>query len=134
MKFTSAATTDRDAGQAVRALAKQIDHAEPDLLVVFISADFTHDVRTIVDGLDASLNPRLLIGCTAEGVISQDCEIENEPAVVSMAGWLPGVELTPFLLQAAASDWPTLLLSEEEFCRMVGAPPDTQLAISPKIL
>jgi small ligand-binding sensory domain FIST len=129
MKFTSAATTDSDAGRAVQALAEQIDQAEPDLLVVFISAEFTHDVRAIVDGLCAALNPRLVIGCTAEGVISQDCEIENEPAIALIAGWMLGVELTHFVLQAAASDWPTLLLSEEEFCRMVGAPPDAQLVM-----
>lgn len=129
MKFASALTTECDVEEAILSLSKQIDGVEPDLIVVFISADFTHDVRPIVESLRNKINPHLLIGCTAEGVIGQDCEIENQPAISMIAGWLPGVELTPFVLQAEASDWPSLLLSEEEFCRMIGAPADTSLMI-----
>ncbi len=129
MEFISAATTEDDVGRAVQSLAERIARPGPDLLVVFISSDFTHNVRMIVDGLLETLHPLLLIGCTAEGVIDQDREIENIPAISMIAGWLPGVELTPFILQASASDWPALLLSEEEFCSKIGAPADSRLVM-----
>jgi small ligand-binding sensory domain FIST len=127
MRFLSALTTRRDVNGAIDDLVRQVSGKEPDLLVVFISADFTHEVRGIVEGLRAAIRPHTLLGCTAEGVVSRDCEVENEPALSMIAGWLPEVELTPIILQASASDWHSFLMSEEEFCCLLGAPEDTHL-------
>jgi small ligand-binding sensory domain FIST len=131
MDFISAVTTEVDFEDALKSLIQQIlsqaDEAELDLAIMFASAHFTHVMRDIVQDLIAAVKPGLLIGCTAEGVIDRDREIESEPAIVLLGGRLPQVELTPFILQADSLDWPRLLLDQDEFTRRVAAPQDTKL-------
>ncbi len=127
MKFVSAVTTESEVDQAIASLVEGLGETGPDLLVVFISAHFTYVVREIVDGLQAALQPRLLVGCTAEGVISCEREIEDQPAISAAAGWMPEATLSPFILNASGTDWHTLLLNQAEFRRRVDAPADTLL-------
>ena len=139
MFFFSAKTTETEGDRAVASLVEQIDAQailqlgdDPpagwlDLAIAFVSAHFSDSIRPIVDGLRAELQPRVLLGCTAEGVIGRDQEIEDKPAITLVAAHLPGVQVSPFLLQPADTDWHKLLLDSEEFRRVVEAPLDTRL-------
>lgn len=131
MKFISAVSTEIDFEDALKELiqqtASEMGETELDLMVVFISAHFTHAVREIVKDLRAALRPRLLLGCTAEGVISRDSEYENEPAISLVAASLPGSELRAFLLQGESPDWTRLLLDEDKFRGMLSPPQNTRL-------
>lgn len=131
MKFISAVSTEIDFEDALKELIQRIaseaGQAEPDLMVVFISAHFTYAVKEIVKDLQAALHPRLMVGCTAEGVISQEQEIENEPAISLIAANLPGANLQAFALQPENLDWTRLLLDETIFQRALSPPPDTRL-------
>ncbi|HEX6304932.1 MAG TPA: FIST N-terminal domain-containing protein [Anaerolineales bacterium] len=130
--FASAMTTESEADQAVQALtaglASQMTGADPDLVALFLSADFTHQTRDIVHQLLVALNPRVLVGCTAEGVIGSAEEIERSPAISLVAGHLPGVSIEPFVVQPV--NWSRTLSDEEEFRSFVGAEPDTKLFIT----
>ena len=131
MKFVSAVTTEVEFEDALKSLiqqtASQSGDASLDLMVVFASAHFTHSIREIVQDLLAALKPGLLIGCTAEAVVSRDREIEKGPAITLVAAQMPEAGLHHFLLQPDSLDWPKLLLDEDEFHRRVGAPEDTRL-------
>lgn len=131
MKFVSASATDVDFEDVLKSLIQQslsqIGEVSLDLVFVFASAHFTHSMREIVQDLLAALQPGVLIGCTAEGVIDRDREVENEPTIALLGAHLPGVGLTQFMLHAGDLDWLRVLLDEEEFMRRVAAPEDTSL-------
>lgn len=83
------------AAEACNQAAKRCDGAV-DLAMVFVSphhADRLDDVGRIVVERFA---PRVLLGCTGEGIIGGEQELERQPAVTVWIGHLPGVTLTPF--------------------------------------
>ena len=139
MFFLSAATLEPEAGQAVADLAQQVraqlaqrpDGADAalDLMLVFLSAHYTQQARYVIDDLRQTLAPKTILGCTAEGVIGSQQEIEELPAITLVAAHLPGVEVRPFLLQTPDTDWSRLLLDSEEFQRVVDANEQTRLFI-----
>ncbi len=147
MFFISATTTETGVEEAVSSLFEQVisqarphlgDDPQsdwPHLVIVFVSAHFIHDARRIVEEFNARLHPGVLLGCTADGVIGWDQEIEEVPAITLIAAHLPGVEVSPFLLQPLDADppalasWHKLLWDSDEFQRTVGAPQDTRLFI-----
>lgn len=131
--FLSAHTAQGDVNAAIHELTSQVEdhrsHSDEegyiDFALVFLSSHYTRDARTILQGLNDRLAPRVLVGCTAEGVISRDHEIEEQAAITLAAAHLPDSQVTPFVLQP--SNWPRLLLDEDEFQRRVGAQPETKL-------
>ncbi|MBI1881850.1 MAG: FIST C-terminal domain-containing protein [Chloroflexi bacterium] len=129
MLFASAITTERDVNEASRMLVEQIRAQiagrSPDFVLVFLSPYFRIVVSDLADMLRAKLNPTVLIGCTAEGVIGREQEIEREPAVALVAAHLPDVELIPFTLQSM--DWHRTLSEEATLRQMVNAPPTSKL-------
>ncbi len=96
-------------------------------MAVFLSAHFVDETRPIVQRLLKGLNPQVMIGCTAEGVIGPDEEIENDAAIAVIAGQLPGVSIDPFVVQPVR--WTRTLSDAEEFRYFIGAQADTQLFI-----
>jgi small ligand-binding sensory domain FIST len=138
MNFASAIVTERQlahieidrALQADEVSRLLIEGVEPqlnsqtvDLAALFISSHFANEAATIAANLRATLKPRVLIGCTAEGVISCVEEIENEPAVSLVAARMPNVTLTPFLLNARhMSEWATFLSDGQLFHHAIGTP------------
>ena len=69
-----------------------------DLVFVFPSSHFAASAHTLLDRFCGVLSPTVLVGCTGEGVIGSDREIEGESAISVVAARLPGVELHPFAL------------------------------------
>lgn len=110
MQFASAATTEQEVDRAVRALAEeirtQIDSTAFDFVMAFFSEDYGAVTPSAADRLHTALNPRVLIGCTCEGVIGKSREIEHRMAITLLAAKLPNVDLVPFSLDA--DDWEAL--------------------------
>lgn len=131
MRFFSSASTEADFEDALKSLIQQTlsqtGDTKLDLVIVFASAHYTHAMREITHDLLAALQPGMMLGCTAEGVIDRDQELESGPAIVLLGARLPEVELTPFILHADSLDWPRLLLDQDEFTRRVAAPDGTKL-------
>jgi small ligand-binding sensory domain FIST len=104
MKFASATTTETDIQQAALDLIDQTRQQSGDLaldlLIVFASAHHAPGIETLTQSLRDALKPTTLLGCTAEGVIGADEEIERKPAITLIAAHLPGVELVPFAFAA----------------------------------
>ncbi|MCS6774552.1 MAG: hypothetical protein NZ693_10645, partial [Thermoflexales bacterium] len=108
------------AADLARLLSAQLDPAAAyDWGLLFFTAHFRRQVAE----LSTALNIATLIGCSAEGVIATQQEVEQQPSVALLAAQTPGVNATPFHLRAAhAAEWLILLRDSAEFRRAVGSP------------
>lgn len=69
--------------------------ASADLVFVFVSHHFREVFDRVASLVQEHLPARVLVGCSAGGVVGGGEEVENEPAVSLTAARLPGVELRP---------------------------------------
>jgi small ligand-binding sensory domain FIST len=84
---------------AARAVAEdiraQLSTASIDIACLFFSAHHAEQAGVLARTLTRTLAPRLLIGCSGEGVIAGAEELETGPAITVWAGVLPDVNLYP---------------------------------------
>ena len=64
-----------------------------DLAVLFASASYAHEFPELIEQAQQALRPRVLIGCSGQGVIGPSTEVEGEPALALLALSLPDVLL-----------------------------------------
>ncbi len=131
MHFASATTTLTDAEAAVADLAAQVgaqmDGRSIDFALVFVSRHYTQSAVLFSDRLRAVLAPSVLLGCTAEGVIGREREIEQSPAITLVAARMPAVELAPFAIHPA--EWGDILDDPVQFREKIGATEATKLVV-----
>ena len=131
MHFASATTTLTDTEAAVADLAAQVgakmDGGSIDFVLVFLSPHYTQSVVRLSDLLRAALDPSVLLGCSAEGVIGREQEIEESPAITLVAARMPAVELAPFAIHP--SEWGDILDKPLQFREKVGATEATKLVV-----
>lgn len=141
MSFVTAATVTSNPLEAVDELIYQIAEqlgkpahdtsatSRMDVVFLFVASQFTQDIQPILERMRDQLRPGVLLGCTAEGVISKQQEIENQSAITLLGAHLPGVKATAFTLQPGSKDWHSMLLDTGKFCRSVDVPQDTRLFV-----
>ena len=95
-----------------------------DLIALFVTAHHRQDAALIADRIRIELSPGLLVGCTCEGVIGVDEEIEREPGVAVLAGSLPDVTLRGF--RFSPQDWNDALSSQEVLESITGEQTDSR--------
>lgn len=99
MQFASALSKTIDTETAVQdvvdAIQAQLGGTSIDLACLFFSAHHAPQAELLTNILMGVLRPRLLIGCSGEGVISGVEEVEGSPALTVWAAALPGVDLYP---------------------------------------
>ena len=105
----------------------QVGFDSCDLALVFLSAHFTHQAEIIRRTLQTLVSPGVLLGSTAEGVVGDAEEIENQPSISLIVARLPGVALKPFALQEI--DWSCMLLQPNDLVQLLQAPAATRLFI-----
>ncbi|MBI3538532.1 MAG: FIST C-terminal domain-containing protein [Chloroflexi bacterium] len=131
IQFHSALSTQTDLETASRELNNAIraQSAAPffDLALVFFTPHYARVGAFLAENLRRDLTPRVLLGCTSEGVIGKTQEIENEPAIALVVAQLPGVTITPFILDAG--NWDEALGDVSQFEGIVDAPLDAKIAI-----
>lgn len=129
VKFAAAVSDNPVTDDAVRAIAEELRSEVPqvDLLLLFATVDHRDRLAQSVDQLAADLQPRASIGCTAEGVIGGDIEIERSPGIVALAGHLPGARIHPFHI--ATDDWRHLLGSPADLTERIGCDKDSRAII-----
>ncbi|MBI4401411.1 MAG: FIST C-terminal domain-containing protein [Nitrospirae bacterium] len=102
MRFSSAVSRDPGAARAGLAIGRAarcgLGDQPADLAFLFFSAHYANHAETLCRAVRKELDPRQLVGCTGEGVISNEEEIEATSAVTLWAARLPGVQLTPLRL------------------------------------
>ncbi len=95
-EFDEAALRDRvEAGRAA------LPDGRADLAIVFISPQFLPNAAEILEVVQVHAHARLLVGCSGSGVIANDREVEDAPAVAWSLLHLPGAVITPVRFTAA---------------------------------
>ncbi len=94
-RLTDAAAAGRAVAQAVR---QQIGEDPIDLAFLFFSNHYSARAESLCAAVRKEAGPRVLLGCSGEGVIAGGEEIETDPAVTLWAARLPGVRVSPLRL------------------------------------
>jgi small ligand-binding sensory domain FIST len=109
LKFAAAVSRERTSREAGSAVARAVRHdlagRPADLACLFFSSQHAESADELVEAVRQSLAPRLLIGCSGEGVIGGGEEIESASAVTLWAASLPDVAVTPFRLSADRDEY-----------------------------
>jgi small ligand-binding sensory domain FIST len=130
MRFHSAISDHEASHEAVAQVIKNTRNAMNgvDVAFVFFTADHRAEAPAILEQLWLELDPQCIVGCSAEGVIGADLEIERAPGLALLVGQLPGVSIHPFHI--AADDWrPALLGDQPELPERLGCGPLTRAVI-----
>jgi small ligand-binding sensory domain FIST len=102
IQFASKLSFESDLKKAALEIGGEIERSlgkgPVDLLFVFPSSDHAESAHALLDRFRDVLAPKVLVGCTGEGVIGADREIEGESAISVVAARLPGVGLHPFAM------------------------------------
>jgi small ligand-binding sensory domain FIST len=104
--FHSCISDDEEADSATAAVIEAARDMGEDIDAVFVFFTVHHreEADRIVERIWLELDPQCAIGCSAEGVIGEDREIERTPGLAILVASLPGVRLHPFRI-AGASAW-----------------------------
>ena len=70
-----------------------------DIALVFATPHFDDDLPEILEKVQERLPSAVLLGCTAEGTIGVDQELERVPAISLLAASLPDVDVRPFYIR-----------------------------------
>ena len=112
--------------EAVSSLSADLGDGTPDLAVLFVSSHHAEGFDRIPGLVMERLGPRVLLGCSAGGVIGGGHEVEERPGLSLTVARLPGVELLPFHLEVA--ELPDQDAPPEAWERLVGASPESSPA------
>lgn len=127
MRFASAISTAETAREAVEELLRPIDaRVTPgmvDLALLFTTLDFVDDLEDVIDRITAALPNAVLMGCSAEGTIGYDREVERAPSMSLLVGSMPDVVVRPFHLRQSQLEAATSLPDWE---RIVGVLPESK--------
>lgn len=102
-RFACALSTLADGMAAAREVlgmvAEQMEVGHVDLAIVFVARDHVEKVREITERIAKDLDPRHMIGCTAESIVGAGREIEGKPGISLWAASLPAVDLQTMHLE-----------------------------------
>jgi small ligand-binding sensory domain FIST len=65
----------------------------PDIAIVFVSPHFADEFQDIADAIQETLQPRNMIGCVGDSIVSGGREIEGDPAITIWAAALPDTKI-----------------------------------------
>jgi small ligand-binding sensory domain FIST len=127
MRFASSITMKENPAHAVEELLAPLDAritpGDIDLALLFFTNHYDDGLDLIVDRMNQFLPHALLTGCSAEGTIGVDQELERVPSMSLLVASLPDVVIRPFHLQQgqleaaqSAADWE----------RIVGVQPESK--------
>lgn len=91
-------STNPHTGAAVEEACAPVSDLSPDLVMVFVSHHHGPEYEKTLSGIWDKVNARNLIGCTGDGIIGPDREVERAPALAVWAAKMPGVRMLPFVI------------------------------------
>lgn len=129
MRFASSVSTKEDplaaAGELLAPLDQRVTPGDIDLAVLFATPHYEDALEGVIERVSSALPHAMLLGCTGEGTIGVDQEIERVASMSLLVASLPDVDIRPFhLLQSQlesvknANDWE----------RIVGVSPESKPA------
>src|SRR3954453_13282873 len=130
MRFHAALSEDESTPHAADELIAAARQAipDPDLVFVFFTAHHLAEADALLAKLSAGLDPGALIGCSGEGVIGPDREVERAPGIALLVAKLPGVNVHPFHIPRG--DWRDMLADTGALNERLGAGEETRAIIA----
>lgn len=128
MRFHSGISDQEATDDAVADLIDQAHDALGDAIdvaTVFFTEHHREDIEAVIERLWLELDPQCMIGCSGEGVIGGNREIERAPGMSLLVGSLPEVRIQPFHI-ASESDWRECLSETQSLREMLGIGPETR--------
>jgi small ligand-binding sensory domain FIST len=116
------------AADAVVASAEAAELPGVDLAFLFFTAHHAPEAEALLHAVQSALNPGAIVGCSGEGVIGPDLEIERAPGVALMLASLPGVNVHAFHIEKA--EWRELLDDPEALRERAGAGEQTRALLA----
>ncbi len=92
------AESDAAAQEIADLIRARLEGSAVDLACLFFSSHHSGNARTVAGVLNGRLGPRMIVGCSGEGVIGGREELETGPAMALWTASLPGVQMEPFRL------------------------------------
>jgi small ligand-binding sensory domain FIST len=112
VKCAVVTTTSPDIASAldgvIERFSDRLGGARPDLLMVYFTPHHAHDAELIRERLLERLDPGVLMGCPAMGVIGESVEVEAGAGLTLWGASWPGADLQAFHLSMGGSDVPTI--------------------------
>lgn len=127
MPFHAALADDEsttDAADSLIASAAQSNLSQIDIAFLFFTAHHASEADALLEKISAELNPDTLVGCSAEGVIGPDREIERAPGAALLIAQLPGVNIHPFHIPR--DDWRALFDDPDQLIERLGVGDQTK--------
>jgi small ligand-binding sensory domain FIST len=130
MRFHSALSEHESTAHAAEEVIASVrdQDLDPDVLFVFFTAAHRDEAEALVEKLWLELDPQALVGCSAEGVIGADREVEDRPGVAVLAAELGGARVHPFHI--ARDEWRDLLGDHDALRERLGAGEQTRAVIA----
>ena len=127
MRFACSIASAGDAEETLEKLLLPIDArittGMVDLVLFFTTGHFTDQVESVVNRIYESFPNAVVIGCTAEGTIGHDKELERVPSMSLLACSLPDVLIRPFHVHGQQIESAKTVADWE---RIVAASPDSE--------
>src|SRR3954469_12061274 len=128
MRFHASVSDAEQTRDAAAALVRETGEAmrgKVDVVFLFLSAHHVEEAEEALEAVWLGLDPQAVVGCTAEGVIGVDKELERRPGMSLLAGEIPGARFHPFHI----TDWEEVLDDEDELSRRLGIGPQTRALV-----
>jgi small ligand-binding sensory domain FIST len=98
-----------------------------DVAFLFFTGHHRDDAEAIVERVWLELDPQAVIGCSAEGVIGGDAEVERKPGLSLLTAAMPGVRVHAFHLRR--DDWHDVLEDDATLAERIGYGPETRAVV-----
>jgi small ligand-binding sensory domain FIST len=135
MRFHSVVSDQETSAAAVEEVIEEIGSAgggdgppKVDVAFAFMTGHHRDDAEAVIERLWLELDPQTIVGCSAEGVIGGDKEIERQPGLAVLVAEMPLVRVHPFHIESE-TDWRHLLTDPQELAERVGYGPQTRAVI-----
>jgi small ligand-binding sensory domain FIST len=129
IRFHAAVSAEESSEQAVQRLIEDArQHVDAvDVAFLFYTSHHNDQAEQLADRFTREFQPQVLAGCSCEGVIGVDREIERAPAMALMLGTLPGARLHPFHIDTEG--WRDVLQDRSALVEKLGLGAETRAII-----
>lgn len=131
MRFSCSVSDNESPEEAVAEViddAQRTTGGEVDAVFAFFTGAYRDAAEEMLARLWLELDPQALIGCSGEGVIGGEREIERSPGIAVLTMAAPGVRFHPFHV-GGRSEWRGILNDEERLRERVGLGPETRVVV-----
>ncbi len=129
MRFASFVSSHESTDAAVEQVLSSAREAglQPDVLFTFFTGHHVPEAERMIEKLWLQLDPQVAVGCSAEGVIGADQEIERSPGLAILIGALPEIRIHPF--HVGTDDWRSLFEAPDDLLERIGCGDETRAII-----